>query len=43
MVNLVVPGTRYQEVAARESLALLGGALVGLLAAGFVVARRRPG
>jgi uncharacterized membrane protein len=43
MVNLVVPGTRYQEVAARESLALLGGALVGLLGAGFVVTRRRPG
>ena len=43
MVNLVVPGTRYKEVAARESLALLGGALVGLLAAGFVVTRRRPG
>jgi hypothetical protein len=43
MVNLVIPGTRYQEVAAREALALLGGALVGLLAAGFVVNRRRPG
>jgi len=43
MVDIVIPGERYQFVAAREAAVLLGGSLVALLLAGFVVARRRPG
>jgi len=43
MVNLVIPGERYRFVEARESAVLIGGSLVALLIAGFVVARRRPG
>ncbi len=43
MVDVVIPGERYQFVAAREAAVLLGGSLVALLVAGFVVARRRPG
>lgn len=43
IVNLVVPGTRYRMVETREALVLAGGSLAGLVLAGFVVARRRPG
>ncbi len=43
MVNLVIPGERYRFVEAREAAVLIGGSLVALLLAGFVVARRRPG
>ena len=37
------PGERYRFVEAREALVLVGGSLVAMLLAGFVVARRRPG
>jgi hypothetical protein len=43
MVNLVIPGERYRFVEAREAGVLIGGSLVALLIAGFVVVRRRPG
>lgn len=43
MVDLVIPGERYRSIEAREATVLLGGSLVALLIAGFVVARRRPG
>jgi hypothetical protein len=43
MVNLVIPGERYRSVEAREAGVLIGGSLVALLIAGFVVVRRRPG
>jgi ABC-type transport system involved in multi-copper enzyme maturation permease subunit len=43
LVNLVVPGDRYRFVEAREAGVLIGGSLVALLIAGFVVVRRRPG
>jgi len=43
MVTLVIPGERYRFVEAREAAVLIGGSLVALLIAGFVVARRRPG
>jgi hypothetical protein len=43
MVNLVIPGDRYRFVEAREAGVLIGGSLVALLIAGFVVVRRRPG
>ena len=42
-VALVIPGERYRFVEAREALVLIVGALVAMLLAGFVVARRRPG
>jgi hypothetical protein len=42
-VNLVIPGERYRFVEAREALALAGAAIVALLLAAGVVARRRPG
>ena len=42
-VALIIPGERYQFVAAREALALAAGSLVALLLAGFAVSRRRPG
>lgn len=41
-VTMVVPGTRFQEVQAREAIALAGGSLVALALAGLVVQRRRP-
>lgn len=43
MFQMIVPGSQYRFVEAREALALAGGTLVALLLAGFVVARRRPG
>ena len=42
-VALIIPGERYRFVEAREALVLIVGALVAMLLAGFVVARRRPG
>lgn len=42
-VSLIVPGERYRFVEAREALVLLGGSLVALTLAAFVVGRRRPG
>jgi hypothetical protein len=42
-VEFGVPGTRYGEVQVREVAVLLGGALVALVATGFIVGRRRPG
>ena len=43
MEALVVPGTRYGFVEARESAALAGASLVALGIGGFTVRRRRPG
>ena len=43
IVNLVIPGERYRFVEAREALVLAGGSLAGLVLAGMVVSRRRPG
>lgn len=43
MFSMVVPGSRYRFVEAREALVLAGGTLVALVLAGYVVARRRPG
>lgn len=43
MFSMVVPGSQYRFVEAREALVLGGGTLVALLLAGFVVSRRRPG
>ena len=43
MVSIVVPGERYRFVETREALVLAGGSLAGLILAGFVVSRRRPG
>jgi hypothetical protein len=43
MFTLVIPGSQYRFVEAREALALAAAAIVTLLAAGVVVARRRPG
>ena len=43
MVNIVIPGERYRFVEAREAGVLIGGSLIALLIAGFVVVRRRPG
>jgi hypothetical protein len=42
-VDLLIPGDRYRFVEAREALMLGGVALVMLVGAGVVVARRRPG
>ncbi len=42
MVTVVVPGTRYRFVEAREAGALLGGSIVALGLGGLVVTRRRP-
>jgi hypothetical protein len=41
-VAVIVPGTRYRFVEAREAGALLGGSIVALGLGGVVVARRRP-
>jgi hypothetical protein len=41
--QLVVPGTEYRWVEAREVAALLGASVVAILIAGVVVQRRRPG
>jgi hypothetical protein len=43
MVTQLIPGERYRFVEAREAGVLIGGSLVALLIAGFVVVRRRPG
>jgi hypothetical protein len=43
MFSMVVPGSRYRFVEAREALVLAGGTLVALVLAGYVVGRRRPG
>ena len=42
MVTIIVPGTRYRFVEAREAGALLGGSIVALGLGGLVVTRRRP-
>ena len=42
-VNIGVPGSRYREVELREMAALVGGALVAVLATAVVLQRRRPG
>ncbi len=39
---MIVPGTRYREVEAREMIALAGGSLAALGLAAFVMNRRRP-
>jgi hypothetical protein len=41
-VVMVVPGTRYGEVEAREMVALAGASLVAFGLAAFVIERRRP-
>ncbi len=43
MFLMVIPGNQYRFVEAREALALALATLIVLLAAGVVVARRRPG
>ena len=43
MFSMVVPGSQYRFVEAREALVLAGGTLVALVLAGYVVSRRRPG
>ena len=43
MFTMVIPGSQYRFVEAREAAILVGGTLVALLLAGVVVARRRPG
>ena len=43
MLSMVVPGSQYRFVEAREALALAIATLVALFLAGAVVARRRPG
>lgn len=43
MVNMVIPGTRYREVEAREALVLAGGTIAWLVIAAVAVIRRRPG
>jgi hypothetical protein len=43
MVMIGVPGDRYREVELREALVLASGSLAGLLIAGIIVTRRRPG
>ncbi len=43
MFSMVVPGSQYRFVEAREALVLGGATLVTLLLAGVVVSRRRPG
>jgi ABC-type transport system involved in multi-copper enzyme maturation permease subunit len=43
MFSMVVPGSQYRFVEAREAVALAVATLVALLIAGVVVARRRPG
>ncbi len=43
MFIMVMPGSQYRFVEAREALALAVATLLVLLAAGVVVARRRPG
>ena len=43
MFSMVVPGSQYRFVEAREAAILGGATLVTLLFAGVVVARRRPG
>ena len=43
MLSMVVPGSQYRFVEAREALALAIATLVALFLAGVVVARRRPG
>ncbi len=43
MFSMVVPGSQYRFVEAREALVLAGGTVVALLLGGLVVARRRPG
>lgn len=42
MVAIIVPGTRYRFVEAREAGALLGGSIVALGLGALVVTRRRP-
>jgi hypothetical protein len=41
-VTIIVPGTRYRFVEAREALALAGGSLAFLALGALVVGRRRP-
>ena len=41
-VALVVPGTRYRSVEAREAGALAGGSIVAIGLGALVVGRRRP-
>jgi ABC-type transport system involved in multi-copper enzyme maturation permease subunit len=43
MFSMVIPGSQYRFVEAREAVALAVATLVALLIAGVVVARRRPG
>jgi hypothetical protein len=42
-VSLIIPGSRYRSVEAREALAELAIAAVMLVAGGVIVMRRRPG
>ena len=42
-VEMIIPGTRYREVEAREAVAELGIAALMLAIGGLVVLRRRPG
>jgi hypothetical protein len=42
MVTMIVPGTRYRFVEAREAGALLGGSILALGLGALVVMRRRP-
>ena len=41
--QLLVPGTEYRWVEAREAAALVGASVVAILIAGVIVQRRRPG
>lgn len=41
--QLVIPGTEYRWVEAREAAALVGASVVAILVAGVIVQRRRPG
>ena len=41
--SMVMPGSQYRFVEAREAVALAVATLVALFLAGVVVARRRPG
>jgi hypothetical protein len=43
IVNLVIPGERYREIEAREAVLLGSIGVAMLVAAGVIVARRRPG
>ena len=40
--QLVVPGTQYRWVEAREAAALVGGSIIAIIFGGFVVQHRRP-